>query len=186
MPSFNNYTPFLCAFQFKEIIFIDVVTGQKAYFTRVLDDPTTASANLNQKATTLGLWRPHGAANTAYDYQLLICNTAFYSGFHVSAYTQSCYKRCDNWCADYSSPYFRTAAVTSPSYAGVAFNENGARSLSPRLMSVGLRWTSKLTHFVVNPFKSRNKKTLESHTLTWHETLTKLTKLSSTAPKTFI
>ena len=120
-------------------MFIDVATGQKAYFTRNTDSPTTATANLNQRASGLGQWTPHGAANTAYNYQLLVCDTAFYSGFHVSGYRSNCYKACIHWCGDKVSPYFRTASGTSASYAGVAFNINGHVPRSTRLVSVGLR-----------------------------------------------
>ena len=48
------------------------------------------------------------------------------------------YKSCDRWCADWLTPYFRSASTDS-SYAGVAFNVNGHRTRSSRLMSVGLR-----------------------------------------------
>ena len=75
--------------------------------------------------------------NSGYAYQLLICDTSFLTGFFVSGYT-NCYKQCNSWCSDTKSPYFRTA-TTQSSYKGVAFNTNGHRSVSTRLMSVGLR-----------------------------------------------
>lgn len=82
------------------------------------------------------LWDGFGTSNS-FSYQLLICDDPFYSGFLVSGYTE-CYKQCNNWCADYSSPYFRTASNDSK-YEGVAFNTNGAYSLNNSLISVGLR-----------------------------------------------
>ena len=82
--------------------------------------------------------------NGDYNYQLLICDKEFYSGFLVSGYrkiivTESgCYKGCSDWCGDDKSPYFRTTANRSDGN-GVAFNTNGHRSLANRLISVGLR-----------------------------------------------
>ena len=83
--------------------------------------------------------------NDDYEYQLLICDDEFYSGFLVSGYRKiivsesGCYKGCSAWCGDFTSPYFRTAANGSDGN-GVAFNTNGHRSLANRLISVGLRW----------------------------------------------
>ena len=83
--------------------------------------------------------------NDDYEYQLLICDDEFYSGFLVSGYRKiivsepGCYKRCGHWCGDFTSPYFRTAGNGSDGN-GVAFNTNGHRSLANRLISVGLRW----------------------------------------------
>ena len=82
--------------------------------------------------------------NDDYEYQLLICDGEFYSGFFVSGYPKiivsepGCYKECSDWCGDLYSPYFRTAANHSD-MNGVAFNTNGHRSLANRLISVGLR-----------------------------------------------
>ena len=82
-------------------------------------------------------WDAVGASRS-YSYQLLICDISFYSGFMVAGFTRNCYKRCNFWCGDYSSPYFRTASTRS-GLKGVAFNANGHRSVKARLMSVGLR-----------------------------------------------
>ena len=82
--------------------------------------------------------------NDDYEYQLLICDYEFYSGFLVSGYRKitvserGCYKGCGDWCGDFKSPYFRTAANRSD-VNGVAFNTNGHQSLANRLISVGLR-----------------------------------------------
>lgn len=82
--------------------------------------------------------------NDDYEYQLLICDNEFYSGFLVSGYRKiivserGCYKECSDWCGDFTSPYFRTAANGSDGN-GVAFDTNGHRSLANRLISVGLR-----------------------------------------------
>ena len=117
-------------------MFTDVATGQKAYFTRNIDSPTTATASLNQRAGGLGQWTPHGAANMSYSYKLLVCDKAFYNGFHVSGYTSNCYRTYTYWCGDFVLSYFRTSAHNLP---GVAFNINGHESRSTRLVSVGLR-----------------------------------------------
>ena len=118
-------------------MFLDHQTLAKVYFKRRTNQSITASLNYGNVASTYGLWDGVGVSD-AYLYQLLICDTSFYSGFFVSGYT-NCYKHCDNWCGDRVSPYFRTAS-TSSGYFGVAFNINGHRSVNKRLISVGLRW----------------------------------------------
>ncbi|KAM7426060.1 hypothetical protein ABFA07_022606 [Porites harrisoni] len=124
--------------EFTEIIFVDHKTGNKAYFKQKTNLTTIrAAGNYGKQADTYGSWEGFGAINDLYSYQLLICDTSFYTGFFVSGYT-NCYKRCNHWCLDYKSPYFRTASTRSL-YKGVTFNTNGARSVSTRLMSVGLR-----------------------------------------------
>ncbi|XP_078346260.1 uncharacterized protein LOC144631651 [Oculina patagonica] len=126
---------------FTEIIFIDHQTGNKAYFKRKSNLPMMAELNYGKPASAFGLWEGV-ETNKAYSYQLLICNDPFYSGFFVSGYTSNCYKKCDAWCGDTKSPYFRTRP-SNPSDAqkGVAFNTNGHVPNVPknRLMSVGLR-----------------------------------------------
>ncbi|XP_020619960.1 uncharacterized protein LOC110057715 [Orbicella faveolata] len=119
---------------FTEIIFIDHQTGNKAYFRRKFSQSITAAGNYGKTASTYGLWDGVDTSNS-YSYQLLICDHSFLSGFFVSGYTSNCYKVCNNWCGDTSSPYFRTAS----SYRGVAFNTNGHNHMSNRLISVGLR-----------------------------------------------
>jgi len=114
---------------------VDETTGEKAFFTYKLSIPLTAVENY--RAQLPGLWVGGGISDTSYEYQLLICDMDFYSGFLISKYT-NCYKRCNHWCGDLTFPYFRSAS-TSSSYAGVAFNVNGHRPLSRRLISVGLR-----------------------------------------------
>ena len=124
--------------KFSEIIFIDHQTGNKAYFKRRSRLSVTAASNYNNPASTYRLWDGEGVDKN-YSYQLLICDLHFYSGFFVSGYT-ICFKRCDNWCGDRITPYFRTAS-TSTYYKGVAFNINGhyPHVLGNRLISVGLR-----------------------------------------------
>ena len=109
-------------------------TGDKAFFTYKLNSTLIAAENYGKRLPSL--WIGGGIADTSYEYQLLICDVAYYSGFFVSGYTSQCYKQCTYWCGDGDSPYFRTA--TSGFY-GVAFNVNGHRSLAERLISVGLR-----------------------------------------------
>ena len=123
-------------FQFTEIMFLDHQTLAKVYFKRRTNQSITANLNYGNGASTYGLWDGVGVTD-AYLYQLLICDISFYSGFFVSGYT-NCYKKCNNWCGDYVSPYFRTAS-TSSSLSGVAFNINGHQTVTKRLISVGLR-----------------------------------------------
>lgn len=118
-------------------MFVDHQAGKKVYFKRKAKPSVTAAANYEKSASALGLWDAVGASSL-YFYELLICDDPFYSGFMVSGFTGNCSKQCHHWCRDLSSPYFRTASNSS-SYKGVAFNTNGARVVSKRLMSVGLR-----------------------------------------------
>ena len=124
--------------KFNEILFIDEDTNKAAYFKHQTGTKIKAADHYDKKADTFGLWESQRLASTSVKYQLLICNTSFYSGFMVSGYT-NCYKQCGNWCSDTRTPYFRTSS-TSGSYSGVAFNTNGHTPIkSPKLMSVGLR-----------------------------------------------
>ena len=124
-------------------MFIDHETGRKAYFTRRGQTPIKAADTgyRYNNGSVYGLWDgvlPDGlGASNYHSYQLLICDHPFFSGFFVSGYTH-CYKHCGSWCDDRRSRYFRTASKDS-GYKGVAFNENGHRALSNRLISVGLR-----------------------------------------------
>ena len=140
LPSNDFVVNFL---QFTEIIFVDHQTGARVYFKRQINSPITAAVNYGN-AAAVGLWHGIGASN-AYTYQLLICDHSFYSGFFISGYTSNCYKRCNSWCGDTASPYFRTAS-TSTHYRGVAFNTNGHSPNIPssRLISVGLRWVQPI------------------------------------------
>ena len=97
-------------FQFTEIIFLDYQTLAKVYFKRRTNQSITANLNYGNGASTYGLWDGVGV-NDAYDYQLLICDTSFYSGFFVSGYTQDCYKQCSSWCGDLVSPPVRVTLV---------------------------------------------------------------------------
>ena len=122
--------------QFTEIIFVDHQTGNKFYFKRQINQPITAAGNYGNSAGTYGLW-DNMEVSDAYTYQLLICDHSHYSGFLISGYNNNCYKECDMWCGDSSSPYFRTASY--PDFSGVAFNVNGHSARSNKLISVGLR-----------------------------------------------
>ena len=126
---------FFFCLQFREILFVDETTNEKAFFTYKLNSSLVAEGNYQTRIS--GLWLGGGVATTNHEYQLLICDHSFYSGFFISGY-KNCYKRCNSWCGDMFTPYFRSASTDS-SYAGVAFNVNGHRSRSSRLMSVGLR-----------------------------------------------
>ena len=114
---------------------MDETTNEKAFFTYKLNSSLVAEGNYQTQIS--GLWLGGGVATTSHEYQLLICDHSFYSGFFISGYT-NCYKRCNHWCGDLLTPYFRSASTHS-GYAGVAFNVNGHRPRSSRLISVGLR-----------------------------------------------
>ena len=114
---------------------MDEATRQKAFFTYKLNSTLVAAANYGKQFPSM--WLGNGVVDTKYEYQLLICDTYFYSGFFISGYT-NCSKVCTRWCNDILSPYFRSAS-TSSRYAGVAFNINGHSPQGNRLISVGLR-----------------------------------------------
>ena len=97
---------------------MDETTNEKAFFTYKLNSSLVAEGNYQTQIS--GLWLGRGVAATNHEYQLLICDHSFYSGFFISGYT-NCYKRCNSWCEDWLTPYFRSASTDS-SYAGVAFN----------------------------------------------------------------
>jgi hypothetical protein len=120
------------------VIFVDEKSKQKAAFTKV-GPAVTFTGNYDRQANAYGQWTAQGVATTQYKYQLLICDTSFYKGLHVSGFIKNCYKQCGNWCGDTTSAYFRTAAVSSQSYKGVAFNVNGHKPLTNRLISAGIR-----------------------------------------------
>ncbi|XP_078369767.1 uncharacterized protein LOC144653602 [Oculina patagonica] len=132
----NGYRTDCNNIQFREILFVDEATADKAFFTHKLSSTLVAAGNYG--AQLPGLWVGGGTTDTSFEYQLLICDQDFYSGFFISGYT-GCYKQCSHWCWDYSSPYFRSASTRTAAYGGVAFNVNGHRPLSSRLISVGLR-----------------------------------------------
>ena len=125
-------------FQFTEVMFVDEKSKQKAAFNKS-GPAVTFTGNYNKNAGAYGLWTAHGVASRQYKYQMLLCDTSFYKGFLFSGFTKRCYKRCDYWCRDSKSSYFRTAAVSSAKYKGVAFNENGAEAKSNRLISAAIR-----------------------------------------------
>ena len=131
---FNSIVFF--SFQFREIMFVDETTDDKAIFTYELNSPLVASENYGTPLP--GLWIGGGVADKNYKYRVVICDHLFYSGFFVSVTINSCFKQCHNWCGDRISPYFRTS-TSSVQYSGVAFNVNGHRALNSRLVSVGLR-----------------------------------------------
>ncbi|CAB4039465.1 Hypothetical predicted protein [Paramuricea clavata] len=123
-------------FQFTGVIFVDEATKEKAAFNKS-GLAVTFSGNYNKKADVFGLWTAQGVASADYQYQMLICDTGFYKGLHFSGYIDGCFKECNNWCNDRSSPYFRTSAHKR--YQGVAFNENGHTQTSKRAIRAGIR-----------------------------------------------
>ncbi|XP_068702902.1 uncharacterized protein [Montipora foliosa] len=139
----NGYSTDCNNIPFAEIIFIDHQSGNKTFFTQKSNHSVTitAATNYGNVASTYGSWNLMAGVNNSYweDYELLIYDDNFFSGFMVSGILSNCSKHCNSWCSDVQSSYFRTAADSS-SYDGVAFNINGysPNSVKSRLMSVGL------------------------------------------------
>ena len=117
-------------------MFVDETTEDKAFFTYKLNSTLVAEENYGKPLP--GLWIGGGIADKNYEYQLVICDSPLYSGFFVSGFINSCFKLCQTWCGDVTTPFFRTAASWTE-LSGVAFNVNGHRPLNNRLISVGLR-----------------------------------------------
>ena len=115
---------------------MDETTVEKAFFMYQSDGTLVPAQNYGTQLPAL--WNGGGVADTDYEYQLLICDADFLSGFFISGFTNECFKRCNHWCADLVSPYFRSP-TSSSSYAGVAFNENGHATVTNKLISVGIR-----------------------------------------------
>lgn len=121
-------------------MFVDEKSKEKASFSKTGPE-ITFNNNYNKGASTYGQWNGHGIASANSQYQLMICDAEFYKGIHVSGNIIKCYKECDGWCHDGTSPYFRTAVFENErrKFYGVAFNENGFRQQPKRLISVGIR-----------------------------------------------
>ena len=52
----------------------------------------------------------------------------------------NCSKKCNRWCDDYATPYYRTDGdFGRNNYDGIAFDVNGAKNLGKKRMSVGIR-----------------------------------------------
>lgn len=140
----NGYSTDCNNILFAEIIFIDDQSGNKTFFTQKSNHSVTitAATNYGNVASTYGSWNLMAGVKNSYwgDYELLICDDNFFSGFMVSGIFGNCSKHCNSWCLDVQSPYFRTAADNC-SFDGVAYNINGhsPNSVENRLMSVGLR-----------------------------------------------
>ena len=119
-------------------MFVDGRSNNKSSFIKAGPN-ITFTDNYDKPGSTYGQWNRHDVSSSdIIKYQLLICDTSFYKGLHVSGYTNSCFKYCDRW-SDQLSPYFRTAACTNPAFSGVAFDVNGHIGLSKWLISVGIR-----------------------------------------------
>ena len=125
---------------FKEVLYVNNNNSDKAWFSRD-NGKTQIIAKCGYKDGCIGesLWTPHGVAIGNIKYQLLICDSGWMqTGIFMSGYT-NCWKKCNHWCGDTSTPYFRTDGDNGSSYNGVAFNENGHRNVSYKTLSVGLR-----------------------------------------------
>jgi len=128
---------------FDTVLYVRESDQAKAWFTRDSGGTLVASAtNWFVSGSANGLWTGHGVANTDYSYQLNICDAGWmYTGFMITGYTD-CFKACNNWCNDRTSPYFRPDGSDTAWYNGSAFNENGhndANYLAPKLLSLGVR-----------------------------------------------
>jgi len=130
---------------FTEVLYRNEDTGEAAWFTR--NQPgtlTLAGLGYDSAGITAGTFTGGGVADTSYDYQLNVCDSSWmWVGLMMSGKT-SCSKACSNWCGDLLSDYYRTDGdddryASTQTYDGTAFRENGARSVSVKTLTVGLR-----------------------------------------------
>jgi hypothetical protein len=122
---------------FSEVLYYKHSNSAFARFTRNTAGDVTIAPGYPSSGSTWGGWTAASGASTSWTYQLMACNTSMYVGLFMSGITSSCYKSCDSWCSDTSSPYFRVHG--SSAYSNVAFNANGHAPSSVQLMSVGVR-----------------------------------------------
>ena len=137
---FDGYRTDCRNIAFNQVLYVSHDNSQKAWFKR--DGGATlvaGSTNWFTNGASYGLWTGYGATNTGLKYQLLLCDSGWmWTGFFMSGYT-SCWKACNSWCGDTSTPYYRYDGDDAGSYNGVAFNQNGHQNVSSRTMSVGIR-----------------------------------------------
>jgi hypothetical protein len=125
---------------FKEVIAVNHASNERVWFKQVTPKSIKLSAtDYNVPGSTFGLWSGFGIASNVYQYQLNICDSSHYQGLMISGYTSNCYKDCNSWCSDGSSPYFRMATGSDSNLSGVAWNEDGHRPTSKKLVSFGVR-----------------------------------------------
>ena len=127
------------AVPFREVLYVNHDSGQKAWFTRqTAGDVVMSSVGYDTSGSAMGQWTPHGVA-AAGNYQLLVCDAGWmWTGLFMSGYT-GCWKQCGSWCSDTGTQYFRTDGSDTASYNGVAFAENGHTNVGYKTMSVGVR-----------------------------------------------
>ena len=125
---------------YKEVLYVNHENSDKAWFSSDNgENQIIAKCGYNGGCIGKSLWTAHGVAVGNIKYQLLICDlNGLETGIFISGFT-NCWKKCNNWCNDRSTPYFRTDGDKGSTYNGVAFNENGHRNVSYKTMSVGIR-----------------------------------------------
>ena len=139
----DNYRSDCRNIPFTTVLYVRHSDNAKAWFTRNSPGNIVASStNWFVSGSAYGLFTGHGVANTSYSYQLNICDAGWmWTGFMITGYT-SCFKDCNNWCGDTSSPYYRPDGSDTSAYRGTAFNQNGHNSsgaLPSTLLSMGVR-----------------------------------------------
>jgi len=75
-------------------MFVDEQTKDKAFFTYKLNSSLVAIENYGTQLP--GLWIGGGIADKNYEYQLMICDDPFHSGFFVAGLLKSCLKVAHN------------------------------------------------------------------------------------------
>jgi len=125
---------------FREVLYVNHKSNEKAWFSRNKSNTITINGcGYNSGCKGNSLWKGYGAAETNYDYQLLICdNSWMWTGLFMSGYS-NCWKDCNSWCSDTNTMYFRTDGDDQISYNGVSFAENGHKNVEYKTMSVGIR-----------------------------------------------
>eukprot|EP00050_Salpingoeca_kvevrii_P021858 m.116695 g.116695 ORF g.116695 m.116695 type:complete len:753 (+) comp9508_c1_seq1:1232-3490(+) len=141
----NGYRSNCQDLPFNEVQYYSHASNQAALFKR--QEPATVKMSDTDYYTTgaaFGSWKVSGDISSSYIFQMGICDhdSSLGTGLWFSGINDGCYKQCNGWCSDYSSPYFR-ADSEEDCHNGVAFNENGhgCHDLGAKLISVGVRNT---------------------------------------------
>jgi hypothetical protein len=133
---------------FTEVLYVNHDDNdQQAWFVSTTGTGVTLSNTGYTYTYQSGLWEGYGRASMHEsdpwnNYQVQFCGSPNFleTGIMTSGYWNNCWKVCDDWCSDVTSPYYRTSSG-HPAYDGVAFGVNGHEPLSDFEvgMSVGIR-----------------------------------------------
>jgi hypothetical protein len=120
---------------FTDVLYVNHASNKQAWFKQSSVFKASSTNYFYQAAKTFA---GYGAA-AGKTFQMNICSAGWMEvGFMMTGWT-GCWKRCNSWCGDTSTQYYRVDGDSGGSYNGNAFAENGHRNVANKLLSVGLR-----------------------------------------------